>query len=241
MGDITDPILELLVAEAGAWVTMVRSILYYCLAVEKVPPEIREKLQVYRPNLGEFAATGEQFKYLRLNPALLNRVLQCRVQSEVLELLTRRGELAEVRAVDLQLLPNLWRDFLDGEAVVEDASDHRHPRAGLRHEQLQNRICDIAHAPLPPDAAIRPRRRRSRRLRGPAAHEIVLSSSWRPAGLQGLEHGVTMRERIRQVLRPERLDLPRPLLELQERQLPARLFRSTEEVGTNDPNLEPQG
>jgi len=75
MGDITDPILELLVAEAGAWVTMVRSILDYCLAVEKVPPEIREKLQVYRPNLGEFAATGEQYKYLSLNPAQLNQVL----------------------------------------------------------------------------------------------------------------------------------------------------------------------
>ena len=75
MGDIKDPISEVLVAEAGAWVTMVRSILDYCLAIEKVPPEIREKLQVYRPNLGEFAATGEQFKYLSLNPAQLNQVL----------------------------------------------------------------------------------------------------------------------------------------------------------------------
>ncbi len=75
MGDITDPISEVLVAEAGAWVTMVRSTLDYCLAIEKVPPEIREKLGVYRPNLGEFVATGEQFKYLSLNPAQLNQVV----------------------------------------------------------------------------------------------------------------------------------------------------------------------
>ena len=75
MGDIRDPISEVLLAEAGAWVTMVRSILDYCLAIEKVPPEIRERMQVYRPNLVEFAATGEQFKYLSLNPAQLNQVL----------------------------------------------------------------------------------------------------------------------------------------------------------------------
>ena len=75
MGDINDPISQVLAAEAGAWVTMVRSILDYCLAVEKVPLEIREKLQVYRPNLSEFAATGEQFKYLSLNPAQLNQAV----------------------------------------------------------------------------------------------------------------------------------------------------------------------
>jgi len=70
-----DPISEVLAAEAGAWVTMVRSILDYCLTIEKVPLEIREKLEVYRPNLGEFAATGEQCKDLSLNPAQLNQVL----------------------------------------------------------------------------------------------------------------------------------------------------------------------
>ena len=75
MGDIKDPISQVLAAEAGAWVTMVRSILDYCLAVEKVPLEIREKLQVYRPKLSEFAATGEQFKYLSLNPAQLNQAV----------------------------------------------------------------------------------------------------------------------------------------------------------------------
>src|SRR5881397_2674162 len=75
MGDIKDPISEVLVAEAGAWVTMVRSILDYCLAIEKIPAEIREKLQVYRPNLGEFVATGEQVKYLSLNPGHVNQVV----------------------------------------------------------------------------------------------------------------------------------------------------------------------
>src|SRR5260370_1202714 len=75
MDELREPISEVLVAEAGAWVTMVRSTLDYCLAIEKVPPEIREKLQVYRPNLGEFVATGEQFKYLSLNPAQLNQVV----------------------------------------------------------------------------------------------------------------------------------------------------------------------
>ena len=75
MGDIRDPISEVLAAEAGAWVTMVRSILDYCLAIEKIPPEIREKLQVYRPNLNEFVATGEQVKYLSVNPAHVNQVV----------------------------------------------------------------------------------------------------------------------------------------------------------------------
>jgi hypothetical protein len=75
MKDTRDPISEVLAAEAGAWVTMVRSILDYCLAIEKIPPEIREKLQVYRPNLDEFAATGEQVKYLSLNPAHVNQVV----------------------------------------------------------------------------------------------------------------------------------------------------------------------
>jgi len=75
MGDTEDPISQALEAEASAWVMMVRSILDYCLAVEKVPPEVLEKLQVYRPNLGEFATTGEQFKYLSLNPALLNQAV----------------------------------------------------------------------------------------------------------------------------------------------------------------------
>lgn len=75
MSDIRDPISEVLTEEAGAWVTMVRSILDYCLAIEKIPLEIREKLQVYRPNLGEFVATGQQFKYLSLNPAQLNQVV----------------------------------------------------------------------------------------------------------------------------------------------------------------------
>ncbi|MBI1795621.1 MAG: hypothetical protein HYR74_01065 [Candidatus Eisenbacteria bacterium] len=75
MNELREPISEVLVAEAGAWVTMVRSILDYCLAIEKVPSEIREKLQVYRPNLSEFVATGEQFKYLSLNPAQLNPVV----------------------------------------------------------------------------------------------------------------------------------------------------------------------
>ena len=75
MGEIKDPMLEMLTAEAGAWVTMLRSILDYCLAIEKVPPEIREKLEVYRPNLGEFVATGEQCKELSLNPAQLNQAM----------------------------------------------------------------------------------------------------------------------------------------------------------------------
>ncbi|MGQ0723271.1 MAG: hypothetical protein ACT4PE_17120 [Candidatus Eiseniibacteriota bacterium] len=75
MDQFREPISDVLVAEAGAWVTMVRSILDYCLAVEKVPAEIREKLTVYRPTLGDFVATGEQFKYLSLNPAQLNQVM----------------------------------------------------------------------------------------------------------------------------------------------------------------------
>lgn len=75
MGDTRDPISDVLAAEAGAWVTMVRSILDYCIAIEKIPPGIREKLQVYRPNLGEFVATGEQVKYLSLNPAHVNQVV----------------------------------------------------------------------------------------------------------------------------------------------------------------------
>lgn len=70
-----DPVSETLAAEAGAWVTMVRSILDYCLAIERVPPEIREKLEVYRPNLGEFVATAEQCKELSLNPAHLNQIV----------------------------------------------------------------------------------------------------------------------------------------------------------------------
>jgi hypothetical protein len=70
-----EPISEVLAAEATAWVTMVRSILDYCLAVEKIPAEIREKLQVYRPNLAEFVATGEHFKYLALSPAQLNQMV----------------------------------------------------------------------------------------------------------------------------------------------------------------------
>lgn len=75
MDELREPISDVLVAEAGAWVTMVRSILDYCLAIEKVPPAIREKLQVYRPGLGEFVVTGEQFKYLSANPAQLNQVV----------------------------------------------------------------------------------------------------------------------------------------------------------------------
>ena len=75
MEDTRDPIAEALAAEAGAWVTMVRSILDYCLAIEKIPPEIREKLQVYRPSLNEFAATGEQVKYLSLHAANVNQLV----------------------------------------------------------------------------------------------------------------------------------------------------------------------
>ena len=75
MDEFREPISDVLVAEAGAWVMMVRSILDYCLTVEKVPAEIREKLQVYRPNLGEFVTTGEQFKYLSLSPAQLNQMV----------------------------------------------------------------------------------------------------------------------------------------------------------------------
>jgi hypothetical protein len=75
MSDVREPISEALAAEAGAWVTMVRSILDYCLAIEKIPPEIREKLQVYRPNLDEFVASGEQVKYLTQNPGHVNQVV----------------------------------------------------------------------------------------------------------------------------------------------------------------------
>jgi hypothetical protein len=75
MDEFREPISDVLVAEAGAWVTMVRSILDYCLAVERVPAEIREKLQVYRPSLGEFGVTGEQLKSLCRNPAQLNQVV----------------------------------------------------------------------------------------------------------------------------------------------------------------------
>ncbi len=75
MGKTANPISEVLAAEAGAWVTMLRSILDYCLVIEQVPPEIREKLQVYRPILGEFVATGAQLKELSLNPAQLNQVV----------------------------------------------------------------------------------------------------------------------------------------------------------------------
>ena len=75
MDQLREPISDVLVAEAGAWVAMVRSILDYCLAVEKVPAEIREKLQVYRPNLVEFVTTGEHFKYLALSTAQLNQMV----------------------------------------------------------------------------------------------------------------------------------------------------------------------
>jgi hypothetical protein len=75
MEESREPISKVLAAEAGAWVTMVRSILDYCLAVEKVPVEVREKLQVYRPNLAEFVATGELFKNLSLSPVQLNQMV----------------------------------------------------------------------------------------------------------------------------------------------------------------------
>src|SRR2546430_1552944 len=75
MPDIRDPISEVLTAEAAAWVTMVRIILDYCLVIEKIPSEIGEKRQVYRPSLNEFVTTGEQLKYLSLNASHVNQVL----------------------------------------------------------------------------------------------------------------------------------------------------------------------
>jgi hypothetical protein len=75
MEELRDPTSEVLAAEAGAWVTMVRSILDYCLTIEKVPAGVREKLEVYRPNLAEFVATGEQFKDLSLGPTQLNQMV----------------------------------------------------------------------------------------------------------------------------------------------------------------------
>src|SRR5260370_36299559 len=69
------------------------------------------------------------------------------VQAEVLELFAGGHELAEVRAVDLQLLANLRRDLLDGEAVVERARYHCHQCAGLCHQPLRTRLSELVHRP----------------------------------------------------------------------------------------------